>query len=245
LEELTGSDGSIQNTQLINGASFLSATASMTNGIDYGYYYGRIMSWRDSGGNRFAVVNNANGTAVESGSGDLLAIVQDGYYAGWNYRLPLADDGITGYGGWAGAMAYCPLTNTTFIGAWNAAPDYAPIIIETNNSLVPQYTYDLSAWTASFYGVDDIKWNRKNRTLELYNFYSLTPGQILVLDPVAHTVVCQLDPLAEQPIGASSGRSIAVEPISGDVYFPQRFDGDVSALTGSVKRYQTTPLVMP
>jgi len=240
LEQLTGSDGSILNTQNIYDGGFIamnvSATASFSTSIDNGYYGGAIVSFTD-GNTNWSFVNNAISGSTESGSGDLLTAVQDGFYAGNGYFLSMADDGITPYGGWAGSMAYCQLTNTVFIGAFGAAPDYQPLILETDSHLNVIYTYDLSEFTGSVFAVDDIKYNRKNHTLELLNYWSNPAGAVLVLDPIAHTVVCDIYPISEIPLGASAGRSIAVEPYSGDLYWPQRFDGDVNAYTGSVKRY--------
>jgi hypothetical protein len=248
LEQITGSTDTIINTQPIYDSGFaqmkLSGTASFNNGLDFGYYSGKMLSFNN--GSQWSIVNLAlQNSGIESGSGDLLTGVLGGYYAGYNYQLSMADDGFSGYGGWTGGLEYCPLTNTVFIGAWSAAPDYTPLVIETNPDLSIVRTYDLSDYTGSFFGVDDIKWNRKKRVLELFNYYSSTPGEILVLDPVARQVVCNINPLNEIPIGASSGHSVGVNPLTGKMYVPQRFDGDVSAYTGSVKIYDINPLVMP
>lgn len=224
------------------------ALTAVQSGSDYGYYSGRILSYNN--GNQWTIVNNAlQNSGVESGSGDLLTAVLAGYYAGYNYQISLADNGISGYGGWAGSMEYCPLTNTVFIGTWGPNPDYGPLVLETDQNLTVIRTYDLSEYTAStnqIYGIDDIKWNKKKRVLELYNYYSSTPGGVLVLDPVAQQIVCNIDPapLDEIPTGAAAGRTVGINPLTGQMYVPQRFDGDSSALTGSVKVYNIESAIL-
>lgn len=252
LEQITGSDDTSIGVQALKDSGFsdmkISATASFNNGLDYGYYSGKMLSYNN--GNQWTIVNNAlPNSGVESGSGDLLTAVLAGYYAGYNYQISLADNGISGYGGWAGSMEYCPLTNTVFIGTWGPNPDYGPLVLETDQNLTVIRTYDLSEYTAStnqIYGIDDIKWNKKKRVLELYNYYSSTPGGVLVLDPVAQQIVCNIDPapLDEIPTGASAGRTVGINPLTGQMYVPQRFDGDYSALTGSVKVYNIEPAIL-
>jgi len=256
VEQITGSNSTIENTYnlYVNGAfdpAVISDTASFENGIDYGYYYGKMLSFIDSNGSSWNIVNNVlDNTATESGSGDMLWSFQSGYSGYSGYRKSFVDDGTTGYGGWAGSICYCPLTDTVFIGAWGTSPDYPPLIIEVNPDMTDVYTYDLSWYTGSgFRGVDDIKWDARGHKLIAYNYWSDVPGWTLLIDPVAHTVVCELSPLEETSfdsiIGASAGASFGVNPSNGEYYFPQRFDGDISAYTGSVKVYMREPYAIP
>lgn len=256
LEEITGSTSTIVSTQgIVTDLSFnqaiISATASMTNGLDYGYYYGKMLSFEDSNESQWTIVNNIlEVSANESGSGDLLWSIQSGYFGGWGYKKSFADDGTTGFGGWMGSMCYCPLTDTVFIGVWGPSPDYVPMLVEMTPNMTLVSTRDLTELTASgIWGFDDIKWDDKKRVLALYNYWADVPGQTAIYDPVASTAVCNISPLEElgpdSIIGVSAGRAMGVNPVNGEMYFPQRFDGDVSAYTGSIKTYVIEPIAAP
>jgi hypothetical protein len=248
LEQLTGSDGTSMGVQNIYDATFtpmtVSATASFTNGIDYGFYSGKMLAVHN-GGNSIIYANNVVFNSTENGNGDLITYIGGGFYAGYNLTASFADDGVSGYGGLAGGLCYCPITNTVFISAYGPSPNYQPLVIEYDLNMTLLNTYDLSSYTGSIFEIEDIKWNRTNRTLVLYSYSSTPNGQALILDPVAHTVVCEISPLDEQPLGASAGSGVGIDARTGNLFVPQRFDGDVGAYTGSVKIYSPTPLVMP
>lgn len=243
IEVIASSNDTVTSTNVIqniiwSSSTWFNATASTTASADNssGYYQGKMLVVNNPGSDPFIYVNNLQtGSAAGTGWGDVLNRVY-GYGIYYNYSLNMAD-GTSPYGGWAGSFVYCPPNGNVYIGAYSAAPDYAPIIIQTNDQLSVLKVWDLSAYTGSnFYGVADLVYNPKNRTIEAFNWYG---GQenILVIDPVANTVVCLKNALTQPPVGASAGQTLGVNTRNGDIYVPQKFDGDNSALTGSVKIY--------
>lgn len=248
IEVITGSTDTVTSTNAIqnidwNGFIWSNAQISVTASIGTNdppgdsYYQGKMLVVDNPGNDPFIYCNNLQtGSAAGCGWGDTLNRVY-GYGIYYNYSLNMAD-GTSPYGGWTGAFTYCPLNGHVYVGSYGGAPDYPPIILETDNNLVVLKTWDLSVYTGSnFYASLDLVYNPKNRTIEAFSWYA-SRGEILVIDPVANMIVCQKSSMPEIPVGASAGHTLGVNPRNGDIYVPQRFDGDFSALTGSVKIYQ-------
>lgn len=261
-EMITGSNFTSLGAQAIQNVNWdtfgfytqtISPTSSMNNSNPW--MFGKIMiePIPNNINPPFAlVVNNLTGSISSSWSDVLVRVGTNGNqpYIYYNWRIDLTDytemgwNHTSSYGGWMGSFTFCPINKHIYIGAWGPAPYYAPLIIETNLDMVPQYTYDLSPYSGSLGVILDMKWNPKKHTIQAYS--SGIPAPFLTIDPIAHTVVCTTDFLYEEPSGSSPGVTFGIDSENGSMYLPQRFDGDFSALTGSVKIYTiSTPTAPP
>ncbi len=244
MEYITASTDTIRHTYNIINRDWttstmfnaeISETASLNTHT--GYYQGKMFVVMDINDTALIYCNNLQtGSEFGCGWGDVLNRVFSANAIYYNYSLNMAD-GTSDYGGWTGGLAYCPLNNSVYVGALSAAPDYAPIILKCNSNLDVNQVFDLSSYTGSnFLSADEIVYNPKNRSIELY-CHSNNNSEIIIYDPVANTFVCQKSILTDDPIGFYPGYSVGIDKINGTTYVPQRYDGNVDALTGSVKIY--------
>lgn len=227
LEQISCRDDSIKNTIRL-GNYKISATSSLINGLSYGYYYGKLFSFANNHQESLVVINNAL-LDIEDGNGDTLVCFENGNFKS---KLNLLKNN---YGGWSGAIEYCPLTDTLFIGTFDSS--HRPIIIECDVFFKVIYTYELPPELENVTAIDQIKYNKFNETLVIYNYWSSPiPGQIFRVNPKSRSIIGQYLPILDVPSGYSVGYSVAINQKNGNMYFPQRYDS-FSSGTGSIKMY--------
>lgn len=255
LEQFTGSDGSSQQVSSIytdftfTNTATLSPTSSTDNSVLY--YHGKIFAIWNSGNpqayvNGFNSVNRRDSGSVfqnglQTSSADVLITVVGGSGAYYGMTLDMTDNiGISTFGGWAGSLVYCPINARCYVGAWSSSLlNYPPVLIETDSNLNITRQYNLTQYTASnFLSVDAMTWNPKNRTIEILSTHNGANATMLVFDPVAGTIICRKDVWLDVPTGSSFVGSITSDNQTGKVYIPQRFDGDFTSMSGSIKVYR-------
>ena len=229
IEEIDPNTNTSIVVNIIGDLSF-TAEASLGFSTDFTPYFGKIFSFVNNARQSWQMVNDLGASAD---SGDTLFAVYNGSDVSDGYNLNMGQV-MSIYGGWMGSFVYSPVTDTYLIGAYSGSPNFAPLILETDKTLTVIYTYDLSAYTGSInplFEFNQLIYNAANGTVEALDYYQ---HQMLVIDPAAHTVVCQLNVAGEIPTGSLGFASAA--DASGNIYVCQQRDGPYSSsYTGSIK----------